>query len=113
MSEKAQDEEQMSLPGLNKENNSGIQSSPSTTNENGIQLNPIHSTNPVKINSSRSESPVEQATGISQRTSLSKTEAEIEYQKDQPLYKRQLSKSLDNSASAINRMKQIQESNSR
>lgn len=109
----------MSLSGLNKDKLEKKPAIPSTTNENeanGIQLNPIHSTNPVKINSSRenlSESPVEQATGMSTRTSLSKTEAQIEYQKDQPLYKRQLSKSLDNSASAINRMKQIQDSNSR
>ena len=33
--------------------------------------------------------------------SLAKTEAEIEHQKDQPLYKRQLSKTLDNSTSTM------------
>lgn len=44
--------------------------------------------------------------------SSSKTEAEIEHQKDQPLYKRQLSKTLDNVTSLNNKMKHTMDFNS-
>lgn len=112
MSEKEQDEQQMSFSpnrtGLNEDQSEKI-----STISKDNQFNGIHSTTPVKINSSTENSSEEANTNMSKRTSLPKTEAQIEYQKDQPLYKRQLSKSLDNSASAISRMKQIQESNSR
>jgi hypothetical protein len=44
-------------------------------------------------------------------TTTNKTEAQIEYQKDQPLYKRQLSKTLDNTTSITS--KNLTQSNSR
>ncbi|CAF1448428.1 unnamed protein product [Adineta ricciae] len=52
--------------------------------------------------------PAEQSIPTSsspKQNSLSKTEAEIEHQKDQPLYKRQLTKTLENSTSTSNKTK--------
>ena len=52
-----------------------------------------------------SASPILKRQSIPTTTTTLKTEAEIEHQKDQPLYKRQLSKTLDTATSMANKTK--------
>jgi hypothetical protein len=53
----------------------------------------------------RAISPVSSIKPPNVPTTINKTEAAIEHQKDQPLYKRQLSKTLDNATSIVNKTK--------
>lgn len=96
--------------------------SPSTTNN--LSTNPVKrsSLTPNDRSKSPSPSPIKRISIIkTPERSISpipspkpssipiKTEAEIEHQKDQPLYKRQLSKTLDNATSLTNKHKHQQE----
>ncbi len=88
-------------------NHSNI-SNPVKTNQTSDTLKRFSLTSNDQTKSSEASSI--KRTSIS-TTTTNKTEAQIEYQKDQPLYKRQLSKTLDNTTSITS--KNLTQSNSR
>jgi len=81
---------------------SGLVNTPAKTNEQSKTLtsNANHSTAKSPATAKRSNiKPTEQAVSPAppiKRPSIPKTEAQIEHKKDQPLYRRQISKPLDN-----------------
>lgn len=95
--------------------NKSLSISPSTSRRTSIKKTPERSLSPniISKQSIQSKSPERPLSPVSipkrpstpLTTTTTKTEQEIEHQKDQPLYKRQLSKTLDNNTSTANKSK--------
>jgi hypothetical protein len=81
-----------------------------TSTDRGIspELSPIKRPSMTKT-AERDVSPALSAKQVNAPKTTTKTEAQIEHQKDQPLYKRQLSKTLENTPSTANKTKHQQE----